>query len=36
VCCLDQAVGVAGKAMSQAATLLAASFVSSAAYEFAN
>jgi hypothetical protein len=36
VCCVDQAVGVAGIAMSQAAALLAASFVSSESYEFAN
>jgi len=36
VCCLDQAIDVAGKAMSQAATLLAAPFVSSESYEFAN
>jgi hypothetical protein len=36
VCCLDQAVGVAGTAMSQAAASLAASFVSSESYEFAN
>jgi hypothetical protein len=36
VCCLDQEAGVAGKAMSLAATLLATSFVLSASYEFAN
>jgi hypothetical protein len=36
VCCLDQAIDVAGTAMSQAATLLAAPFVSSPSYEFAN
>jgi hypothetical protein len=35
VCCLDQAAGVTGKAMPQAAALLAASFVSSASYKFA-
>jgi len=36
VCCLDQAAGVAGKAISQAAALFAGSFLSSASYKFAN
>jgi len=36
VCFHDQAAGVAGKAISQAAALLAASFLSSASYNFAN